>query len=130
MSTSSHLQEEAARLESRSATKGQLQQSRQSNLAPNYLSEDDLSKLESSVKKNTTLNKKLRALNDSNLTDAVIKDITSTNQSRFLPEAAIALVQGTLKVSSVANVMRVRYGAAELESNMGGFVSFHAPACR
>lgn len=87
--------------------KEQLQQSRELNLAPKYLSEEELSNLESSVKKNTTLNKKLRALNDSNLTDAVIKDITSTNQSRFLPEAAIALVQGTLKVSSVANVMRV-----------------------
>lgn len=101
------VQDETARLQSMLGTKEQLQQSRQLNLAPRYLSEEELSNLESSVKKNTTLNKKLRALNDSNVTDAVIKDITSTNQSRFLPEAAIALVQGTLKVSIVANVMRV-----------------------
>ena len=107
------LQDESAKLESRLDTKEQLQQSRQLNVAPAYLSEEDLSKLESSVKKNTTLNKKLRALNDSNLADAVIKDITSTNQSRFLPEAAIALVQGTLKVSSVAHVMRVCCHAAD-----------------
>lgn len=101
------MQEETARLESLLATKERLQQSRLLNTESKYLSDNDLSNLESSVKKNTTLNKKLRALNDSNVTDAVIRDITSTNQSRFLPEAAIALVQGTLKVSSVANVMRV-----------------------
>lgn len=103
----SRLQDESDRLESLLATKEQLQQSRQLNTAPKFLSEGELSRLEASVKKNTTLNKKLRALNDPHMTDAVIKDITSTNQSRFLPEAAIALVQGTLKVSGVANVMRV-----------------------
>ena len=85
------------RIESRRA----LAQVRAANQNPERPSEAELSKLDSSIKKNGALAKKLRVLTDA-AADGAIKDLHATNQSKFLSEAIQALFDACRKPSRVS----------------------------
>lgn len=100
------LQEEISKLELRLATRHSLHEARKLNTASDHIPDEELSNLDSSLKKNTAANKKLRTINAASL-EAVCKDMESINQSMFLPEAASALIQATTKMSTVQWVLKV-----------------------
>jgi regulator of nonsense transcripts 2 len=81
--------------------------SREANAAPSRPANEDLSKLESSIKRNGTLTKKLRGLT-ADTCDSVLNDIRATNQSRFMTEAAAALVDAVTRPSRVAPAIKAR----------------------
>ena len=91
------------RIESRRA----LAQVRAANQDPERPSEAELSKLDSSIKKNGALAKKLRVLTDA-AADGAIKDMHATNQSKFLSEAIQALFDACRKPSRVPCVLKAR----------------------
>ena len=100
------LQDGIDRVEQRTATLKELLDDRAKNLSPVYMTEEELSKLDAGIKKNTAMKKKLSTISASTC-EAVCKDICSLNQSKFLAEAATALLQATTKASAVQWVLKV-----------------------
>jgi len=66
----------------------------------------NLSKLDSSIKKNSAFVKKLKNLTDSSK-DAVLKDITTLNISKYLTEVVAALVELKLKASEISMYLEI-----------------------
>ena len=66
----------------------------------------DLSKLDSSIKRNSAFVKKLKNLTETTK-DAVLKDITSLNLSKYLTEVVAALVDLKLKASEIGMYLEI-----------------------
>lgn len=93
-------------VEQRTATLKELLADRDKNRFPVYMTEEELSNLDAGIKKNTAMKKKLSTISG-NTCEAVCRDIGSLNQSKFLAEAATALLQATTKASAVQWVLKV-----------------------
>ncbi|KAG7206291.1 hypothetical protein KM043_003667 [Ampulex compressa] len=79
---------------------------RASNLNPTRPPDTYFSKLDSSLKRNTTFVKKLKNFSVTQL-DAVLKDMTHLNLTKYVSEVATALVDAKLKMTDVAPAIRV-----------------------
>lgn len=101
------LQEGIDSVKRRCATLNELLDARAKNLSRVHVTEEELSNLDSGIKKNTAMKKKLSTISEKTC-EAVCKDIGSLNQSKFLAEAATALLQATTKASAVQWVLKVR----------------------
>ena len=74
---------------------------------------DDLKRLDSSIKKNTALTKKLGKVISADTLDSLVSDVASTNASKYVAENARAIVfSATIKPSSSGDVL----AAAEVVS--------------
>ena len=74
---------------------------------------DDLKRLDSSIKKNTALTKKLGKVISADTLDGLVSDVASTNASKYVAENARAMVfSATIKPSSSGDVL----AAAEVVS--------------
>jgi regulator of nonsense transcripts 2 len=79
---------------------------REGNVGAVRPAEEDLKKLDSSMKRNTALIRKLKQLSDESC-QAILDDITRTNQSMYVSEAAIAIVEAPFKLKDIPGVVRV-----------------------
>lgn len=70
--------------------------------------ENQLKKLDSSVKRNTALVKKLRQVTEENK-DAILDDIRKVNQTKYVSEAVASLAEAPIKTKDVAAVVQVKY---------------------
>jgi regulator of nonsense transcripts 2 len=84
-----------------------INEAREANASPARPPNEELSKLDSSIKKNATLTKKLRSVT-SDTYESVLKDIRATNQSRFMTEAAAAVVEAVVRPSRVTPILKVQ----------------------
>jgi DNA repair ATPase RecN len=100
------MQEGIDKMKQQTAVLEELLDARLKNLSPAYMTEEELSKLDAGIKKNTAMKKKLSTISEKTC-DAVCKDIRSLNQSKFLAEAATALLQATTKASVIQWVLKV-----------------------
>ncbi|PSN43999.1 Regulator of nonsense transcripts 2 [Blattella germanica] len=93
------LEQYVAEVEQRLATKHTLRQQNQdvSGLRPD---ESHFSKLDSSLKKNTAFVRKLKTFTCSQL-DSLLKDMCSLNLTKYVSEAASAIVEAKLKMNDV-----------------------------
>ncbi|KAK9825703.1 hypothetical protein WJX81_008105 [Elliptochloris bilobata] len=78
---------------------------RESNLQPARLTETQLKALDSSVKKNTALIRRLRTVGD--FGPALLEDVRRTNQSKYVSEAVAALAEANLKVKEIIAATQV-----------------------
>ncbi|KAK1135688.1 hypothetical protein K0M31_000273 [Melipona bicolor] len=79
---------------------------RAANLNPNRPPESYFSKLDSTLKRNTTFVKKLKNFSSIQL-DTVLKDMTHLNLTKYVSEVASALVDAKLKMTDVAPAIRI-----------------------
>eukprot|EP00798_Chlamydomonas_sp_ICE-L_P014701 gene14701-20741_t len=79
---------------------------REANLNPDRPKEDALKQLDSSVKRNTALIKKLRAVSEDSV-KGVLEDISKVNQLKYVSEAVAAVAEAPLKVSDVPAALSV-----------------------
>ncbi|XP_076176523.1 UPF2 regulator of nonsense mediated mRNA decay [Ptiloglossa arizonensis] len=79
---------------------------RASNLNPNRPPDTYFSKLDSTLKRNTTFVKKLKNFSSIQL-DTVLKDMTHLNLTKYISEVATALVDAKLKMTDVAPAIKV-----------------------
>lgn len=79
---------------------------RAANLNPNRPPETYFSKLDSTLKRNTTFVKKLKNFSSTQL-DTVLKDMTHLNLTKYVSEVATALVDAKLKMTDVAPAIKV-----------------------
>lgn len=100
------LQDGLDRVRQRTDTLQALLDARAKNLSPVYMTEEELSNLDAGIKKNTAMKKKLSTISEKTC-EAVCQDIGSLNQSKFLAEAATALLQATTKASAIQWVLKV-----------------------
>ncbi|XP_022838732.1 Up-frameshift suppressor 2, partial [Ostreococcus tauri] len=70
------------------------------NASPSRPDEQGLKSRDSSIKKNTTLIKKLRTITEENAR-ALLTELSKTNVSKYVSEAALACVEGKMKSSDV-----------------------------
>jgi hypothetical protein len=68
--------------------------------------EDVLKKLDSSMKRNTGLIRKLKMLNEDN-SKSLLDDISKTNQSKYVTEAVHAVAEAPLKLKDIAAAVKV-----------------------
>lgn len=98
-----YLTEYVRETEQRLATKEEI---RTANMNPTRPSDASFSKLDSSLKRNTTFVKKLRNFSVTQL-DTVLKDMANLNLTKYVSEVATALVDAKIKMTDVAPVIRV-----------------------
>ncbi|XP_012145695.1 UPF2 regulator of nonsense mediated mRNA decay isoform X2 [Megachile rotundata] len=79
---------------------------RAANLNPNRPPDSYFSKLDSTLKRNTTFVKKLKNFSSIQL-DVVLKDMTHLNLTKYVSEVATALVDAKLKMTDVASAIKV-----------------------
>ena len=101
------VQESIERVQQRTSSLRELLDAREKNRSPSYMTDEELSSLDAGIKKNTAMKKKLSTISEKTC-EVVCKDIGSLNQSKFLAEAATALLQATTKASAVQWVVKVR----------------------
>lgn len=101
------VQGHVAAIQQRTTSCRELQQTRQANLSPQRPADEDLAKLDSSVRKNAALARKLRMLTDATV-ESIQHDIQSLHQAKFLSEAVSAAVEAAHKPSRVPCVVKVR----------------------
>ncbi|XP_011687174.1 PREDICTED: regulator of nonsense transcripts 2 [Wasmannia auropunctata] len=89
--------------EQRLATKEEI---RAANLNPTRPPDASFSKLDSSLKRNTTFVKKLKNFSLTQL-DTVLKDMANLNLTKYVSEVATALVDAKIKMTDVAPAIRV-----------------------
>jgi len=90
------------------------------NASPSRPDEQGLKSRDASIKKNTTLIKKLRTISEENV-KALLLELSKTNVSKYVTEAAAACVEGKIKSSDVN-------AAVEIISNMHQtYADFSAP---
>ncbi|KAL4437467.1 hypothetical protein ABPG77_003448 [Micractinium sp. CCAP 211/92] len=82
------------------------QQLRELNLAPERPGEADLKKLDSSMKRNSALIRKLRTLSEESRA-ALLDDIAKTNQSKYVSEVVGAIAEAPLKLRDVPAALAV-----------------------
>lgn len=98
---SSYVQE----VEERLTFKLQIRSTNQ-NVQNSRPSESYFSKLDSSLKKNTTFVKKIKNFSSSQL-DSYLKDMSGLNLSKYISEIAAAIVEAKLKMNDVAAVVKL-----------------------
>ncbi|XP_043257655.1 regulator of nonsense transcripts 2 isoform X2 [Colletes gigas] len=98
-----YLMEYVKETEQRLATKEEI---RASNLNPNRPPDTYFSKLDSTLKRNTTFVKKLKNFSSIQL-DTVLKDMMHLNLTKYVSEVATALVDAKLKMTDVAPAIKV-----------------------
>ncbi|EFN80650.1 regulator of nonsense transcripts 2 [Harpegnathos saltator] len=98
-----YLLEYVRETEQRLATKEDI---RAANLNPTRPSDASFSKLDSSLKRNTTFVKKLKNFSVTQL-DTVLKDMANLNLTKYVSEVATALVDAKIKMTDVAPAIRV-----------------------
>ena len=109
------LEEGTQKLEQMRATLSKRLDLRGRNLDPDRSDDRSLSKLDSSVKRNTALNKKLKQISDENKA-TMLQDVAKVNQTKYVSEAAAAIGEVNFKQKDVAAVAEVcsllheRYG--------------------
>lgn len=79
---------------------------RESNVGPVRPAEEDLKKLDSSMKRNTALIRKLKQLSDDSC-QAILGDIVRTNQSMYVSEAATAIAEAPFKLKDIPGVVSI-----------------------
>ncbi|XP_078053148.1 UPF2 regulator of nonsense mediated mRNA decay [Augochlora pura] len=89
--------------EQRLATKEEI---RAANLNPNRPSDTYFSKLDSTLKRNTTFVKKLKNFSSIQL-ETVLKDMIHLNLTKYVSEVATALVDAKLKMTDVAPAIKI-----------------------
>lgn len=77
---------------------------RNENVACTRPPEEFFSKLDSSLKKNTTFVKKLRQFTGSQL-ESLLKDMASLNLTKYISEVCAAIVEAKLKMTDVASAV-------------------------
>ncbi|XP_071647299.1 regulator of nonsense transcripts 2 isoform X2 [Temnothorax longispinosus] len=97
------LTEHVRETEQRLATKEEI---RAANLNPTRPPDASFSKLDSSLKRNTTFVKKLKNFSVTQL-DTVLKDMANLNLTKYVSEVATALVDAKIKMTDVAPAIRV-----------------------
>lgn len=90
-------------VEERIAFKSEL---RTANQNPQRPSESSFSKLDSSLKKNTTFVKKIKNFSGPQL-DSYLKDMSGLNLSKYMSEIAAAIVEAKLKMTDVAAAIKL-----------------------
>lgn len=98
-----YLSEYVRETEQRLATKEEI---RTANMNPTRPSDTSFSKLDSSLKRNTTFVKKLKNFSVTQL-DTVLKDMANLNLTKYVSEVATALVDAKIKMTDVAPAIRV-----------------------
>lgn len=98
-----YLMEYVRETEQRIKTKEEI---RAANLNPTRPPEASFSKLDSSLKRNTTFVKKLKNFSITQL-DTVLKDMTNLNLTKYISEVASALVDAKIKMTDVGPAIRV-----------------------
>lgn len=114
----------AAELETRRVEIARMRETRRrargANASPSRPTEDGLKGRDSSIKKNTTVLKKLRLITEQNKA-GLIQDLSKVNVSKYVTEAATACVEGKMKSSDV-------FAAVEIISLLHQtYVDFSAP---
>ncbi|GMH39542.1 hypothetical protein BSKO_07440 [Bryopsis sp. KO-2023] len=79
---------------------------REQNVSAQQLSEDELKKFESSVKRNTALIKKLKAITEETC-KSLCQDILKVNQSRYVSEAVLAIAETPIKGRDISAAVEV-----------------------
>lgn len=90
-------------VEERLAFKSELRTANQNVQRP---SESSFSKLDSSLKKNTTFVKKIKNFSGPQL-DSYLKDMSGLNLSKYMSEIAAAIVEAKLKMTDVAAAIKL-----------------------
>ncbi|KAL6779603.1 UPF2 [Auxenochlorella protothecoides x Auxenochlorella symbiontica] len=94
------------RLQDYLAARARRREARDLNLHPDRPGEAALAQLDSSMKRNTALTRKLRTLTEETRA-SVLEDAARTNQSKYVAEAAAALVEAPQKARDVAPAAEV-----------------------
>ncbi|KAK2583922.1 hypothetical protein KPH14_001186 [Odynerus spinipes] len=97
-----YLLEYVRETEQRLATKEEI---RAANLNPTRPPDTYFSKLDSSLKRNTTFVKKLKNFSMTQL-DAVLKDMANLNLTKYVSEVATALVDAKLKMTDISSAIK------------------------
>ncbi|KAG2482394.1 hypothetical protein HYH03_018672 [Edaphochlamys debaryana] len=97
---------------------------REGNLNVTRPSEDDLKQLDSSIKRNSALTKKLKQLTEENK-QGILDDIRKTNQSKYVSEAVSAIAEAPLRNVDVPAAVAV---CSLLHQRYADFGSQVAPA--
>jgi regulator of nonsense transcripts 2 len=105
--TAEQVDDATAQLSGITSSLAQQRQLRESNLQPKRPSEADLRSLESSIKRNTALIKKLKALSEDSK-KALLDDVAKVNQSKYVSEAVAAIAEVPLKASDIPAAVQVR----------------------
>ena len=109
-----NLEEETAKLTQARDLLVKRKKLRARNLEPERPDEDQLTLLDSGLKKNTALYKKLRQINEETKAQ-ILQDIKKTNQTKYVSEASAAIAEVNFKqkdvaaVSEVCSVLHERY---------------------
>lgn len=98
-----YLMEYVREAEQRLTTKEEI---RAANLNPTRPPDTSFSKLDSSLKRNTTFVKKLKNFSTTQL-DTVLKDMANLNLTKYISEVATALVDAKIKMTDVTPAIRV-----------------------
>lgn len=79
---------------------------RETNLKPVRPGEEEMKRLDSSVKRNTALIKKLRQVTEDNY-KGILEDIRKVNQSKYVSEAVAAIAEAPLRASDIPAAVQV-----------------------
>lgn len=79
---------------------------RNGNLNCEVLPDSHFSKLDSSLKKNTTFVKKLKTFSANQL-DSLLKDLSGLNLTKYISEVAAALVEAKLKMTDIPAIIKL-----------------------
>ena len=100
------LKDACSRLEASADLSRRRAELRAANSKPARPTERELTKLDSSVKRNTTLNKKLRCVTEETK-ESVLADVSRANQRKYVTEAAAAVGEVLFKQKDVSAVAEV-----------------------
>jgi hypothetical protein len=106
--TAEQVNDATAQLSAITSTLAQQRQLRESNLQPKRPSEADLRSLDSSLKRNTALIKKIKVLSEDSK-KALLDDIAKVNQSKYVSEAVAAIAEAPLKASDIPAAVQVSW---------------------
>lgn len=106
--TAEQVNDATAQLSAITSTLAQQRQLREANLQPKRPSEADLRSLDSSLKRNTALIKKIKVLSEDSK-KALLDDIAKVNQSKYVSEAVAAIAEAPLKASDIPAAVQVSW---------------------
>eukprot|EP00887_Chlorella_sp_A99_P007640 scaffold20.g7640.t1 len=120
--TENELQEAAARIAEATEALQRRRLLRAANLAPERpADEDELKKLDSSMKRNTALLRKLRTLSEESA-PALHEELARTNQSKYVAEAVAAVAEAPLKLKDVPAAVAICSMLHQRYAEFGGAV--------
>lgn len=82
------------------------QKLRKLNLSPQRLTANDLKKLDSNLKRNTSFGKKIKTINEEQK-EAICSELVQLNLTKYLSEIVISLAECKFKVTDVNAVVQV-----------------------